>query len=429
MSTIDDNPVQLLDGTTIIASFATIGAAVAAASAGQIIDLASGDYSGEGVVSVTVDNLTVRGPASATGVALTLAGGAVDLTLDGEADIDVTGSAGANTITGNDGDNHLLGVAGNDTLIGGDGNDTLDGGADDDSMAGGAGDDNYIVDSASDIVTELAGEGTDHVLSTLSSHTLADNVENGTVSGVGNSLDGNSSDNHLTALDSGTLRGGGGNDTLIGSSGDDTLSGQWGEDLLDGGEGRDRYILRNSNDVINDSGTSSGDRAQSSRVDIDLNDHVGVENATLGGSRDLNLTGDGGDNNLRGNDGENRIAGGEGADRLTGGAGNDVFVFTSTDDSSVAATDVIRDFEQGTVGTPGDLIDLFDIDAREGGRNNAFVFIGDAEFSGSAGELRYRLSNDGQSTIVLGDTDGDTLVDLRIELEGVFVLEDADFIL
>ena len=102
----------------------------------------------------------------------------------------------------------------NNALTGGAGNDTLDGGAGADAMSGGLGDDIYIVDNASDTVTEQVGEGTDEVRTTLASYTLAANVERLTYTstaafiGMGNAL-GN------------ILTGGTGNDTLTGGDGSD----------------------------------------------------------------------------------------------------------------------------------------------------------------------------------------------------------------
>jgi Ca2+-binding RTX toxin-like protein/subtilase family serine protease len=171
-------------------------------------------------------------------ISWTLGDNLENLTLTGTTAINGTGNSLDNTLTGNTGNNVLDGGAGNDTLIGKAGNDT------------------YIVDSTSDIVTELAGEGTDTVKSSIS-WTLGNNLENLTLTGTtALSGTGNILDNILVAnsagsiLDGGdgndTLTGGIGNDNLFGGNGNDNLVGGFGSDLLTGGIGNDTLSLGNN---------------------------------------------------------------------------------------------------------------------------------------------------------------------------------------
>ena len=99
---------------------------------------------------------------------LTQAGFAGDDTMRGSSVKDV--------VSGLDGNDRLFGLNGNDTLNGGSGDDLLNGGPGVDKMYGGAGDDTYMVDSKSDKVIELADEGFDSVLASVS-YTLSGNLE------------------------------------------------------------------------------------------------------------------------------------------------------------------------------------------------------------------------------------------------------------
>jgi Ca2+-binding RTX toxin-like protein len=164
-----------------------------------------------------------------------------NLTLTGTAAINGTGNAFGNTIIGNGANNLLSGLGANDSLEGAAGADTLDGGTGSDTMKGGSGNDRYIVDVATDLVTELANEGTDTVVAAVT-YTLRANVENldqfaavGNVNGTGNA-----SNNTMTGNNSNnTLLGLAGTDSFFASGGDDTIQGGDGTDTLRGGTGDD----------------------------------------------------------------------------------------------------------------------------------------------------------------------------------------------
>ncbi len=213
------------------------------------------------------------------------------LNLTGTLDNVVSGgNASANTLNGTAGNDIIFGFAGDDTLNGNNGNDILDGGAGKDTMAGGAGDDTYYLDNSGDKVTEAAGQGTDSIVTNLSSYTIDKNVENIVFNGTGAfSGRGNDGDNLVV--------GAGGDDTLQGDKGNDTLLGNAGADRLDGGDGNDTLFGGSGNDTL------------------------------LGGK------------------GVDRLEGGNGNDILTGGEDSDTFVFrpgfgidTVTDFATVGAT-------------------------------------------------------------------------------------------
>lgn len=341
---------------------------------------------------------------------------------------EIIGTTFADTFHGTGNDETFMGLGGDDVIVGAGGNDVLDGGLGADSMTGGEGDDTYTVDDAGDVVVELAGEGTDSVETSLANYSLGDHVENATSTATtGYVLVGNELDNMLVGSDAGgRLKGAQGEDTLIGGDGEDTLVGGANADTMDGGEGDDRYDVANK-DVVNDTGTSGGDLIVAKKINLDLDDYGGIELGTLLGSDNLNIAGTADADTLRGNDGENIVDGEGGGDVLFGGLGNDFFDYDDVSESTSADVDLIRDFEQAVDLSGGDIIDLFDIDARDGGPNNAFSFIGSAAFSSSEGELRFHQT--GNKTIIQGDTDGDGSADLEIQLLGVYDLTDADFVL
>jgi Ca2+-binding RTX toxin-like protein len=253
-----------------------------------------------------------------------------NLTLAGTTDIDGTGNDLGNVILGNSGANSLdvgkgadslFGGGGIDTLIGGEGNDTLDGGDGIDEMAGGVGDDLYIINDATEVITEAAGAGTDTVSSSVT-YSIADkaNLENIILTGTGAlNATGNAGNNSLT--------GNSGVNVLAGADGNDTLDGGAGADRLDGGAGDDTYVVDNTGDVIVD--TTGVDTVVSSLVSYTLG--ANLENARAAvGVEAFNLTGNGANNTLTGNAGANVLDGGAGVDQLIGGAGNDTYLVDDT---------------------------------------------------------------------------------------------------
>lgn len=224
----------------------------------------------------------------------TLAANFENLTLTGATALNGTGNGSVNILTGNTGINSLNGMAGADTMIGGAGNDI------------------YFVDDAGDVVIELSAEGTDSVQSGVG-YTLADNVENLTLTGSGNNnATGNSAVN-----------------TLTGNTGNNTLDGGAGADDLNGGTGNDTYLVDDAGDTVTEA-ASAGTDLVISGVSFTLG--TNLENLTLTGSGDINGTGNTVANTLTGNSGNNTLTGGTGADTLIGGAGDDTYFVDNAGD-------------------------------------------------------------------------------------------------
>ena len=147
-------------------------------------------------------------------------------------------------IIGTPGNDVLFGTIEDDELQGLGGNDNVNGLGGADVMIGGPGDDRYFVDNPGDVVTELPGEGTD-LLTTSISVTLPANVENATTNtqdplnitgnALGNLLNGNDAANTLAGLD--------GDDNLQGKGGIDVIIGGTGADLLRGGTEADTFVF------------------------------------------------------------------------------------------------------------------------------------------------------------------------------------------
>lgn len=207
-----------------------------------------------------------------------------NLTLTGTVNLDGYGNDEHNTITGNAGIN---------------------------TMDGRLGSDFYVVQSLTDVIADVVGEGEDTVLSAIS--WALDNIHetenifllgtgaiNATGNDLGNSLIGNSGKN--------ILNGGLGDDTYgLGTSAtNDTI-------VLDTG-GNDTVIVGASYSIAN-------------RIDL--------ENIWLTGTGLFNAVGNANVNTLIGNDGKNTLNGGVGADFMVGGKGDDTYYVDNAGDITV----------------------------------------------------------------------------------------------
>jgi Ca2+-binding RTX toxin-like protein len=257
----------------------------------------------DNVGDLVTENVSAGTDTVSSSISYTLSDNLENLILTGALAINGAGNASNNVLTGNAAINVLTGGAGNDTLNGGAGADTL---------VGGLGNDIYMVDNASDLITEDVNEGIDQVNSSIT-YALSANVENLTLTGTAAiSGTGNATDNVLT--------GNSAANTLIGGAGNDTLNGGSGADIMVGGDGNDIFFVNASGDIVAEN-TSEGTDTINSSISYVLG--TNVENLVLTGTTAINGTGNASDNLLTGNSAANSLTGSAGNDTLDGGLGND----------------------------------------------------------------------------------------------------------
>ena len=275
--------------------------------------------------------------------------------------------------TGNILDNVIIGNSANNTLTGDDGADTLNGGAGNDTMVGGIGNDTYVVDKTTDVVTELGGEGTDTVQSSVT-YTLGANVENLTLLG--------------TSAINGT--GNGDDNTITGNTANNTLNGMVGADTMIGLGGNDLYIVDDAGDVVTEGAAAGIDTVQTgTSYTLGAN----VENVTLTGVGNINATGNTLVNTIIGNAGDNTLDGGAGADKMTGGLGDDTYIIDNAADGITEATgggtDTVQASSTYTLATNLENLTLTGVANINGTGNSAVNIItgntGNNTLSGAAG--------------------------------------------
>jgi hypothetical protein len=362
---------NLPDMEGVLDGFARLALTELAAPAGDAIRLfAMWEEKSPG--APTLSPVQLRGQAETFRVTLDNAGTLSDDLL--------LGLGGADSLRGLGGNDRLVGRAGNDLLDGGAGQDRIAAGTGTDTARGGAGGDRIDGGDGNDVLS--GGSGRD----TLTGGNGADRLSGGTGADL--------------------MQGGAGRDSLAGGAGADSLTGGAASDTLTGGAGNDSLRGGGDNDTLN--GNAGNDTLR-------------------GEARDDVLIGAQGDDSLFGGLGADVLIGGAGQDTMSGGRGADTFEFRAISDSARSdGPDLITDFARRA----GDRIDLSGIDANAGQRGNqAFVFVGQAGFGDTAGELRFVTGLAGGATRIDGDRDGDGQADFRLFLDGDLTLRAADFIL
>ena len=145
----------------------------------------------------------------------------------------------------------------NNVLTGNAGNNVLDGRGGADRLIGGRGDDTYYLDNSGDRVVELAGQGVDTAISSVSVDFGVVKLDNLQLTGA---ADAYGYGNELA-------------NALSGNTGANMLEGRGGADRLTGGAGADRFVFKNvadsagaSRDTIVDF-TSGSDKIDLSGID------------------------------------------------------------------------------------------------------------------------------------------------------------------
>ncbi|EJM93074.1 Ca2+-binding protein, RTX toxin [Pseudomonas sp. GM74] len=290
------------------------------------------------------------------------------------------GTAGNDVASGGDGNDIMNGMGGNDIINGDAGNDILIGGNGNDTMAGGTGNDIYEVTSVGDVVTELAGGGSDTIWTSLASYTLGANVENlyfggsGNFAGTGNAL-------------ANTIAGGAGNDVIRGGGSADTMV---------GGAGNDVYEVTDLGDVVTELAGGGNDTVWTSLANYTLG--ANVDNLYFGGSGNFTGTGNALANTVVGGAGNDVIRGGGSADTMAGGAGNDVYEVTDLGD-------VVTEL----AGAGSDTVWTSLVNYALGANVDNLYFGGSGNFRGTGNGLANTLVGGAGNDVIIGSSGSDTM--------------------
>ncbi|WP_203074067.1 calcium-binding protein [Falsiroseomonas ponticola] len=395
---------------------------------------------------------TVRAQGGDDLVRLGAAGGAAygqdgaDTLLGGIGADLLNGGNGDDVLAGGDGADTLLGSIGADSLSGGAGADSLNGNADADTLLGGDGDDRLSGGSENDLL--MGDAGADTLLGDAGDDTLVAGTEGSVLSG------GRGFDRLESGEGADTLTGGVSDDRFVfgslASFGGDVITDAEGGDIIDlsamagflrlvrgGFTGQAGEVMVTASGIAIDmDGDAIADRSITiaiARGELAL-DEVTPGSLVFGYSLPVTLPGSAADDRLSGGNGADQIsgqaghdtllgglgadtlsgdagsdwlAGGGGADLVRGGEGRDLITLGADDTvsgGSGADRFVLAEVASATITdlAPGDVLDLSALPG--------LSFIGNAAFSGMAGEVR--LQRFGLEIDRDGNGVGETFIDV-----------------
>ena len=309
------------------------------------------------------------------------------------------GTDNDDTIIGSIGDDTLFGDAGNDRMEGGAGNDQFFGGDDDDIITDIFGDDIFRTGAGHDAVH--AGQGADLVVTKAGQDFIVLGEDS-----VDEAFAGEGNDFILGSKTTEQSMGGGGNDRVFGGDGDDD-----DRVIATDDDGNDVYWGEDGQDTLDYSAITAD-------LSIDLGNgmlqHGSVTSDASGSDTIFGFE------NAIGGSGNDTIADSSVANVMDGGSGNDSFSFGSAED---ADGDTIVGFQ------PGDMIDLSGIDADAGtdGAQSFVLFAGSGFTAAGQVMVTHETREDGEHTLVMGNTTGGADADFIIDLVGNHNLSASDF--
>ena len=212
---------------------------------------------------------------------------------------------------------------------------------------------------------------------------------------------------------------------ISGTAGDNRFDAGAGKDTVYGGSGNDTFVAHNGdgNDIYYGGGSTKNVgvdtldmSAITAKVTVDLGTGSMFKGSVSGGAGSDTIYGI---SNVVTGSGADAITASTAVNVMQGGSGNDTFRFVS---AAAANGDTILDFQAG------DVLDLSGIDANSGARGNqAFTLKPGAIGASAQLMVTHENRDDGEYTVVHGNTGGSNAVEFKLNIKGDHDLDAGDF--